>query len=93
MASPNPPEFCLALRKPIGKGSRFYFEEEIKGHKHKMLMEITEYIENAKLSFSSKLILKRSEYFLHQDRTVLSENEPHRSEILKRFPGNIFSGG
>ncbi len=40
-------------QKPIGEGSLFYFVENIKGHQHKITMRITEYREDAKLSFDS----------------------------------------
>jgi hypothetical protein len=39
--------------KPIRRGSIFSFEENIRGHHHKMLMQVTEYEENMRLSFSS----------------------------------------
>lgn len=50
---PTHQDFVWLSDKPIIKSSRFCFEEDIKGHKHKMLMEISEYVENEKLFFIS----------------------------------------
>ena len=58
-------EFVWLSGKPIRKGSRFYFIESIKGHKHKMLMEVSEYVENSKLSFFRLKFRLYQKYFLN----------------------------
>ncbi len=56
-------DFLWLSDKPIEKGSKFCFEEDINGHKHTMLMEVSEYVENSRLSFASVKILVKSKYF------------------------------
>ena len=48
--------------KPVKEGSTFIFEEQIRRHKHKMLMKISDFAENQRLSFSSIKIEMNSKY-------------------------------
>ncbi len=77
--------FVWMSDKPVGKGSLFAFEENIKGHKHKMLMEVSEYIENEKLSFLSHKIEVSSNIFPGRFMTYLSSFFRIRIEMIRTF--------
>ena len=78
-------EFVWLSSKPIKKGSRFYFVENIKGHKHKMLMEVSEYVENSKLSFLSIRIQVTSKIFPDQFLSLLSSLFKIKIEMNRIF--------
>ncbi|MCF8044198.1 MAG: hypothetical protein K9K65_16245 [Desulfarculaceae bacterium] len=82
---PTHENFVWLSDKPIGKGSRFSFEESIKGNKHKMLMEVSEYIENKKLSFVSLKIEVESDIFPDRFLTCLSSLFRIRIEMIRTF--------
>ena len=48
--------------KPVMKGSVFKFEEKIEGHSHKMVMEISDFIKNQRITFSLKIIYAELKY-------------------------------
>jgi hypothetical protein len=77
--------FVWLSDKPIGEGSRFSFEENIKGHKHKMLMEVSEYVENEKLSFLSRKIEVSSNIFPDRFLSYLSSLFRIRIEMIRTF--------
>lgn len=82
---PTHKNFVWLSDKPIGKGSRFSFEENVKGNKHKMLMEVSEYIENKKLSFVSLKIQVKSDIFPDRFLTYLSSFFRIRIEMNRTF--------
>jgi hypothetical protein len=82
---PTHKNFVWLSDKPIGKGSRFSFEENIKGNNHKMFMEVSEYIENEKLSFVSHKIQVSSDIFPDRLLTYLSSFFRIRIEINRTF--------
>lgn len=57
--------FQWLSEKPVMKGSIFTFEEQIEDHRHKMIMTVSEFIENQRLSFLSVYIYARSKYLPH----------------------------
>jgi hypothetical protein len=82
---PTHKNFNWLSDKPIGKGSRFSFEENIKGYKHKMLMEVSEYIENEKLSFVSLKIQVNSDIFPDRLLAYLGSLFRIRIEMIRTF--------
>ena len=82
---PTHHDFVWLSDKPIGKGSQFYFEEDIQGHNHKMLMEISEYVENVKLSFFSVRIQAKSKIVPDRFMSFLSSLFRIRIEISRTF--------
>ena len=78
-------DFVWLSDKPIGKGSQFYIKEDVKGHKHKMLMEVSEYVENAKLSFFSVKIQMTSKIFPDRFMSFLSSFFKIRIEMNRTF--------
>lgn len=78
-------KFAWLTEKPIGKDSKFYFEENINGHKHKMFMKVTEYIENEKLSFSSIKIQVISKLFPDRFMSFFSSFFRVRMEMERIF--------
>ena len=60
--------FQWLSEKPVMKGSIFTFEEQIEGHSHKMVMEISDFIENQRISFSSIQIYAELKYPLKKSQ-------------------------
>jgi hypothetical protein len=82
---PTHKNFVWLSDKPIAKGSRFSFEENINGNNHKMVMEVSEYIENKKLAFVSLKIQVDSNIFPARFMRSLSSFFRIRMEMNRTF--------
>ncbi len=82
---PTHQEFVWQSDKPIGKGTKFCFKEEIEGHKHKFFMVITDYIENERLSFASEFIQVESKIFPDKIMGFLSSFFRIKMEMEREF--------
>lgn len=77
--------FQWLSEKPVMKGSVFLFEEQIKGHNHKMLMKISEFVENQQLSFSSIKIFTSSKYLPGWLFSILISIFRIKMEMIRSF--------
>ena len=75
--------------KPIKKGAIFRFEEQIEEHTHKMVMKVSEYIENKRLSFSSLRIYHESNYIPHWLLTAFILFFRIKMEMIRSFEEDV----
>jgi hypothetical protein len=78
-------EFVWLSGKPIDKGTKFYFREDIEGHKHTLFMVFTEYVENKRLSFVSESIHVESKILPDKVMCFLGSIFKIRLEMIRKF--------